>query len=102
MPAPAATPGSRTRLLAAAALLAPRLERPARLLAGALRDVFPVGGIAVGSGLPGARMARGAAIVLPRLGDAVALLARRRRVRGARLRGDRGRDEPREGGTDEQ
>src|SRR5438105_1966979 len=72
---------------------AARGRAPAHLLAGSVRHVLPVLGRVVARGLAGARVARGAAIVLPGLGDAVALLAVRVAVVGEDgLRGADGED----------
>src|SRR5205814_7493383 len=56
--------------------LGARARFSAELLAGALGDVLPFVGSVVARRLAGARMARGAAVVLARLGDAVALFLR--------------------------
>src|SRR6478672_4727901 len=62
----------------------------AHLFARALGNVLPVVGGLVAGGLAGARVARGAAVVLPRLGDAVAFLHLGLAVLGGRLRGGDG------------
>src|SRR5690349_16489948 len=98
MPARAAS--APTPLLARA--LAAGREAAARLLARALRHVFPFGRIVVRRGLARARVARRAAVVLARLRDAVAFLRRRALLRGARLGGEGSRDEPGQGGSDQQ
>src|SRR5512132_1580719 len=82
MPIPAASADT-TALLALARVAGG--GPAARLLARALRHVLPFVGRVVARGLAGAGVARRAAVVLPGLGDAVALLARRLRVRGLRM-----------------
>src|SRR5689334_3126190 len=74
---------------------------PAHLLARSLRHVLPLVGLVVGARLAGARVARGSAIVLARLGDAVALVAVGRGIGGERRLGGGEGDEAREGGLQE-
>src|SRR5688572_20878778 len=87
--------------MATAALLAlRRLGLAAQLLARALRHVLPLLGQVVLLRLAGAGMGGGAAIVLARLGDAVALLALAL-VLGLCGLGDPQREDAGDGGVDE-
>src|SRR5512140_1215588 len=99
MPAPA----GRRAVGSLLALGAARGELAAQLLARALRHVLPVVGRVVPGRLAGAGMAGGAAVVLPRLRDAVALLALRVGTGRLALRAGRAgkREDPRDGRVDE-